>query len=95
MPYLQRSDIKLKDVFEDVFKAVKHFNDRVQMKPMLTSFIKYDNDIDDVKKLIDEYKEIDNSAIDVIKEELKQKDNKENKQSDNQKIENKNRNRQR
>ena len=95
LPYLQRSDIKLKDVFEDVFKAVKHFNDRVQMKPMLTSFIKYDNDIDDVKKLIDEYKEIDNSAIDVIKEELKQKDNKENKQSDNQKTENKNRNRQR
>lgn len=95
LPYIQGTDVKLKDIFEDVFKAVKNFNDKVQMKPMITSFIKYDNDIDNMKKLIDEYKEIDNSAIEDIKEEMKQKDKEESKQSDNQKTENKNRNRQR
>lgn len=95
LPYIQGTDVKLKDIFEDVFKAVKNFNDRVQMKPMITSFIKYDNDIDNMKKLLDEYKEIDNSAVDEIKEEMKQKDKEENKQSDTKKTENKNKNRQR
>ena len=51
LPYIQGTDVKLKDIFEDVFKAVKNFNDKVQMKPMITSFIKYDNDIDNMKKL--------------------------------------------
>lgn len=74
LPYIQGTDVKLKDIFEDVFKAVKNFNDKVQMKPMITSFIKYDNDIDNMKKLLDEYKEIDNSAVDEIKEEMKQKE---------------------
>lgn len=95
LPYIQGTDVKLKDIFEDVFKAVKHFNGRVQMRAMMTSFIKYDNDIDNMKKLLDEYKEIDNSAVDEIKEEMKQKDKEESKQSDTKKTENKNKNRQR
>ena len=91
LPYLQKADIKLKDVFEDVFKAVKTFNEKVNVEPMLTSFIKYDNNIDNMKTLMDEYKSIDNSAIDDIKQEVEQKNVQKDTQNNNQKSQNKNR----